>query len=155
MVSRRFLEVLTAVITGSFGTAILASSLAIGVGWTRARGVGPGTFPAIASALIVAGSIYNLVRGALHAGPGVLDAPQLNRIAALFVPALGFVALIPLLGLHIAAGAYVFFVLWRRRLPMWKTLAIAVATPFALYSIFDWTFQVQLLRGLLGNAMGF
>jgi hypothetical protein len=155
MLSRRFLEVLTALVTGSFGTAILVSSLAIGVGWTRARGVGPGTFPAIASVLIVVGSLYNLVRGALHAGPGVLDVPRLKRIAALFVPAIGFVAMIPVLGLHIAAGAYVFFVLWRRRLPMWKTIGIAVATPLVLYSVFDLTFQVQLLRGLLGSALGF
>jgi hypothetical protein len=45
--------------------------------------------------------------------------------------------------------------LWRRHYPMWKTIAFGVATPFVLYSIFDWTFQVQLLRGLLGSAMGF
>jgi len=34
MISRRALEVTTAVLTGSFGTAILVSSLRIGVGWT-------------------------------------------------------------------------------------------------------------------------
>ena len=153
MFSRRFLEVLTAVLVGSFGTAILISSISIGV-WTK-RGVGPGTFPAIASALIVAGSLYNLVRGALHAGPGVLDVPRLRRIGALFLPAVGFVALIPLLGLHAAAGVYVFYVLWRRRFPLWKTAAIAIATPFVLYSVFDWTFQVQLLRGFLGTAVGY
>ena len=154
MISRRQLEVLTALITGAFGFAILVSSMRIGVGWTGA-GVGSGTFPAIASFLIVAGSLSNLVRGALHAGPAMIDMRMLKRIAALFLPALGFVALIPILGLHIAAGVYMLYVLWRARLSPWKVAAIAVATPFVLYSVFDWAFQVQLLRGLLGQMVGY
>lgn len=154
MISRRQLEVITALVTGAFGIAILVSSLRIGVGWTGA-GVGSGTFPAIASFLIVAGSLYNLVRGVLHAGPAMIDPPMLRRIAALFLPAVVFVALVPLLGLHIAAGVYMFYVMWRARLPLWKAAGIAIATPFVLYSIFDWGFQVELLRGLVGRMVGF
>ena len=154
MISRRQLEVITALVTGAFGIAILLSSVRIGVGWSGA-GVGSGTFPAIASGLIVAGSLYNLVRGALRAGPAMVDAPTLRRIVALFVPAAVFVALIPLLGLHVAAGVYMFYVMWRARQPLWKVGAIALATPIILYSVFDWGFQVELLRGLLGRTMGF
>jgi len=154
VMTRRGLEILTAVVTGTFGTAILVSSLLIGVGWSRS-GVGPGTFPAIASSLIVAGSIYNLVRGVLRGGPVVLDGKRLARIAALFLPAAVFVALIPLLGLHAAAGVYVLYVLWRARFPLWKAAAAGIATPFVLYSVFDWTFQVQLLRGFLGSMVGY
>jgi hypothetical protein len=154
MISRRALEVTTAVLTGSFGTAILVSSLRIGVGWTGS-GVGTGTFPAIAAAVVVAGSLYNLARSMLHANVPVLSTPQVRRIAAFFLPAVGFVALVPLLGLHAAAGVYMLYMLWRQRLPWWKTVGIAIATPFILYSVFDWTFQVQLLRGFLGSAMGY
>jgi hypothetical protein len=154
MIHRRFLEIVTALLTGAFATAILVSSWRIGVGWVG-NGVGSGTFPAIAAAIVLAGSAYNLVRGALHAGPAALDVPRLRRIGALFLPAVGFVALIPLLGLHAAAGVYMFAVLWRNRFPLWKAAAVGIATPFVLYSIFDWTFQVQLLRGLLGSLMGY
>lgn len=153
MISRRQLEALTALVTGAFGVAILVQSLRIGVGWAGA-GVASGTFPAIASGLIVVGSLYNLVRGAMQQGPAVLDVPMLRRIAALFVPALVFVALIPLLGLHVAAGLYMFYALWRSRLPLWKAVGVGIATPFILYSVFDWGFQVELLRGLLGKAVG-
>jgi hypothetical protein len=153
MISRRQLEAITALVTGAFGVAILVQSLRIGIGWTGA-GVGSGTFPAIASGLVVAGSLYNLVRGALEAGPPMVDAAVLRRIAAFFGPAVVFVALIPLLGLHVAAGVYMFYVMWRARLPLWKVAAVAVATPFVLYSVFDWGFQVELLRGLLGKELG-
>ena len=153
MISRRQLEALTALVTGAFGVAILVQSLRIGVGWTGA-GVASGTFPAIASGLIVVGSLYNLVRGAMQPGPAVLDVPMLRRIAALFVPALVFVALIPLLGLHVAAGLYMFYALWRSRLPLWKAVGVGIATPFILYGVFDWGFQVELLRGILGKAVG-
>lgn len=153
MITRRQLEAITAFVTGAFGVAILVQSLRIGVGWTGA-GVGSGTFPALASGLVVLGSLCNLVRGALEPGPAMIDAPMSRRIAALFLPAVVFVALIPLLGLHVAAGAYMFYALRRGRMPLWKTIAIAAATPFVLYSVFDWGFQVELLRGLLGNAVG-
>lgn len=153
MISRRQLEAITALVTGAFGVAILVQSLRIGVGWTGA-GVASGTFPALASGLVVLGSLYNLVRGAMQPGPAMLDVPMLKRIAALFVPALLFVALIPLLGLHAAAGLYMFYALWRSRLPLWKAVAVGIATPFILYSVFDWGFQVELLRGLLGKALG-
>jgi tripartite tricarboxylate transporter TctB family protein len=154
VITRRSLEIATALLTGAFGAAILVSSIALGVGW--GRGVGTGTFPALAGALILAGSVYNLARGALAAGPVLLDGPRLRKVAAMFLPAAGFVALIPLLGLHAAAGVYVFVVVAaHRRLPLWQAAALGLATPFVLYSIFDWTFQVSLLRGLLGDAVGY
>jgi len=153
MISRRQLEVATALVTGAFGTAILVQSLRIGVGWTSA-GVGSGTFPALASGLVVAASLYNLLRGATHTGPAMIEGPMAKRIAALFLPAVAFVALIPLLGLHIAAGVYMFYALWRSRLPLWKAAGVGIAMPFVLYSVFDWGFQVELLRGLLGKAVG-
>ena len=153
MITRRQLEAITALVTGAFGVAILVQSLRIGVGWTGA-GVGSGTFPALASGLVVLGSLYNLVRGALEAGPAMIDLPMLKRMAALFLPALAFVALIPLLGLHVAAGVYMLYALWRARMPLWKALGVGIATPFVLYGVFDWGFQVELLRGLLGQALG-
>jgi hypothetical protein len=155
MASRRSLEIVTAALTGAFGTAILAGSVQIGVGWTP-RGLGAGSFPAIAGALIVAGSLYNLALGALRPGPAVLDAKRVRRIALAFLPAVAFVAAIPFTGLHVAAAVYVFgMVAAQRKAPLHTALAIAVATPLALYGIFDWGFQVALPRGMLGAALGY
>lgn len=155
MITRRALEVATAALTGSFGAAILISSLGIGVGWTS-RGLGSGAFPAIAGALIVAGSLYNLLRTLPRPGAVMIEGATLRRVAAMFLPAAAFVAAIPLIGLHVAAALYVFaMIVAQRRMAAWKALAIAVATPLALYFTFDWAFSVALPTGLLGSALGF
>ena len=154
MITRRSLEVATAALTGAFGAAILVSSLRIGVGWTS-RGLGSGAFPAIAGALIVAGSVYNLVRALPRPGAVMVERATLRRIAAMFLPAALFVAAIPLMGMHVASGAYIFaMVAARRSIPVWRAVAIAIAVPVALYFVFDWGFSVALPAGMLGSALG-
>jgi hypothetical protein len=148
VISRRALEIATAALTGAFGAAIVVSSLNAGVGWTS-RGVGSGTFPMIAGVLIVAGSLYNAVRASLAAGPVVLDPAGLRKLAWMLLPAVLFVAAIPVAGLHLAAGAYAFAsVAMHRSGSMRSAVLIAIATPLALYGIFDWAFQVALPRGM-------
>jgi hypothetical protein len=155
MLSRRSLEVATAALTGAFGTAIAVSSVDNGVGWAS-TGVGAGTFPFITGLLIVGGSLYNLVRGALHAGPPMLGRREATRLCSLFLPALAFVAAIPLLGMHIAAGAYIFGTLaFHRRHSLARAALIALVTAAALFGVFDWMFQVTLPRGILGTALGY
>ncbi|WP_247409694.1 hypothetical protein [Bradyrhizobium sp. 150] len=56
MISRRALELATAVLTGSFGVAVVISSLDNGIGWSSA-GVDAGTFPFLTGIIIVLGSL--------------------------------------------------------------------------------------------------
>jgi Tripartite tricarboxylate transporter TctB family len=155
VVSRRSLEAATAVLTAAFGAAIVVSSIRAGVGWT-VRGVGSGTFPCIAGALIVAGSVYNLVRGLRAPSAVALDGARARKLAALFVPAALFVAAIPLAGLHVSAAAYVLGTVgFLKKRSIGPAIAMAIVTPLALYGIFDWAFRVTLPRGLLGAALGF
>ena len=155
MISRRALEIVTATLTGTFGAAIAISSLRTGVGWTP-RGVDSGTFPFIASALVVAGSLYNLARGFARGSSPLIEGPGIVKLLALFVPALIFVAAIPLVGLHLAAAIYVFGVVATHKpRSVARAIAFGVATPLALYLIFDWGFSVTLPRGWLGAALGF
>jgi hypothetical protein len=155
MLSRRSLEVATAALTGAFGAAIAISSIDDGLGWTGG-GVGAGTFPFIAGLLIAFGSLYNLVQGALERGPPLLGWSEAKRWFSLFVPAMAFVAAIPILGMHVAAAAYVFGTLAiQRRQPAARSTLIALATAAALYATFDWMFQVSLPRGILGTAIAY
>jgi hypothetical protein len=154
MISRRVLETATAVLTGGFGLAVMISSLDNGIGW-GADGVDPGTFPFITGVIILAGSLINLVRGLGAVGIAV-SGTDLRRIAGLFVPAAVFVGAIPLAGMYIASGAYIFGVL---ALPKHQTLRrallIALATPVALYIVFERMFQVSLPHGALAAALGY
>jgi uncharacterized membrane protein YdbT with pleckstrin-like domain len=160
MISRRALELATAVLTGSFGVAVVVSSLDNGIGWSSA-GVDAGTFPFMTGLIIVLGSLYNLVRGVLPVArlasvPIAITPTELRRLAALFLPAAIFVAAIPLVGMYVASAFYVFAVLaipGHQSVP--RALATAAATALALYLVFERMFQVSLPHGALAAAFGF
>jgi hypothetical protein len=107
MISGRSLEAGTALITGAFGAAVVISSPDNGIGW-GAGGVDAGTFPFIVGLIILCGSIFNLVQGWLQARDVVLRPSELKRLAALFVPAVIYVGIIPLIGMYVASAFYVF-----------------------------------------------
>jgi hypothetical protein len=107
MVSRRSLETATALLTGTFGAAVVVSSYGNGIGWSSA-GVDPGTFPFIVGLIILIGSIFNLAQGWLQAREVVLRPAELKRLGMLFIPAAVYVGVIPLIGIYLASAAYVF-----------------------------------------------
>ena len=155
MVSGRSLEAGTAFVTGAFGAAVVVSSLDNGIGWSAA-GVDAGTFPFIVGLIILGGSIFNLVQGWLQARDVVLRPSELQRLAALFVPAVIYVGVIPLIGVYVASAFYVFGALtWHRRGSFVFAGLSAIVTAVALYLIFEVTFQISLPRGALGDALGF
>ena len=160
MTSRRTLELVTAILTGSFGVAVVVQSLDNGIGWSSA-GVDAGTFPFLTGIIVVLGSLYNLVRGLVPAAslanvPIAITPLELRRLAGLFVPAAIFVAAIPLLGMYLASAGYVFAVLAiPRHQSLPRALAMAAATALALYVVFERMFQVSLPHGALAAVLGF
>ncbi|SDP50347.1 tripartite tricarboxylate transporter TctB family protein [Afipia sp. GAS231] len=160
MISRRALEIFTAALTGIFGVAVVVSSIDNGIGWSR-EGVDAGTFPFLTGIIVVLGSLYNLAQGALGRGSlaGLtvgITRSELGRLAALFVPAAIFVAAIPVLGMYLASAGYVLAALaLPKRQLVFHALAVAVATPVALYIVFERLFQVSLPHGALAAAFGF
>lgn len=153
MFSRRALEALTAIITGAFGIAVMVSSLDNGIGWSSA-GIESGTFPFMTGLIVAIGSLYNLVRGWLRGRGIVVGRAEFGRAAALFLPAAIFVAVIPLVGLYVAAAGYLLATLrLQSELAWWRSAVVAVVSAVALYVVFEWSFQVALPHGLLGQAM--
>jgi hypothetical protein len=154
MVSGRSLEAGTALVTGAFGAAVVVSSLDNGIGWSAA-GVDAGTFPFIVGLVVLSGSIFNLVQGWLQARDIILRPSELKRLGALFVPAVIYVGVIPLIGMYLASAGYVFGALvWHRRGSFLFAGIAAIGAALALYLIFELTFQISLPRGALGDALG-
>jgi len=154
-VSQRTIELTTAALTGVFGVAVLISSMDNGIGWGE-NGVDAGTFPFLIGSVIALGSLYNLVRGLMVAHEIAVSWPALRRVGGLFVPAAFFIALIPTLGMYVASGGYMLAaVSWRRRLPLQKSLGLAVVTPLFLYFVFEKLFVVSLPHGVLAQIVGF
>ena len=155
MISGRSLETATALLTGAFGVAVVVSSLDNGIGWSAA-GVDAGTFPFTVGLIIVAGSVFNLVQGWLHARAVVLRPSELRRLGLFFIPAVVFVGLIPLTGIYLASAGYVFGALAAQKRDAFVLSAVAATgTALALYLIFELAFQISLPRGLLGGVIGF
>ena len=155
MVSGRSLEAATALITGAFGAAVVVSSLDNGIGWSAA-GVESGTFPFIVGLVILAGSVFNLMQGWLHARAVILGPSELKRLGILFVPAAVYVGIIPLIGMYLASAGYVFGALaWHKRGSLLFSALAAIGAALALYLIFELTFQISLPRGALGTIIGF
>jgi len=155
MVSGRSLETATALITGAFGAAVVVSSLDNGIGWSAA-GVESGTFPFIVGLVILAGSVFNLMQGWLHARAVILGPSELKRLGILFVPAAVYVGIIPLIGMYLASAGYVFGALaWHKRGSLLFSALAAIGAALALYLIFELTFQISLPRGALGTIIGF
>jgi hypothetical protein len=154
MISGRSLEATTALLTGAFGAAVVVSSVDNGIGWSAA-GVDAGTFPFIVGLIIVGGSLFNLVQGWLHARDVVLRPNELKRLGILFVPAVVYVGLIPLIGIYLASAGYVFGALaWHKRGSFIFSSLAAIIAALALYLIFERTFQISLPRGVLGDIIG-
>ena len=155
IITRRGLEVGVAALTGAFGAVVILSSRENGIGWSSA-GVDSGTFPFVTGLFILIGSLCNLSFGWLGSRRRVIDGHDLKKISALFLPALAYVAAIPLLGMHLASALYLLatLTLQKHMLPV-RAFALAVVTAISLYMLFDWMFQVTLPRGLLGGALGF
>lgn len=155
MVSGRSLEAATALITGAFGAAVVASSLDNGIGWSAA-GVESGTFPFIVGLVILAGSVFNLVQGWLQARAVILGPAEVRRVAVLFVPAAVFVGVIPMIGIYPASAFYVCGALaWHKRGSLLLAAVAAIGAALALYLVFELTFQISLPRGTLGTLFGF
>ena len=155
MISRRALEILTALLTGAFGLAVAISSLDNGISWSS-DGVDAGTFPFIVGVIIVVGSLYNLVRGAFAGTSIIVSRSSLRKGAALFLPAAAFVGVIPWIGFYLASAGYMFGVLaLPKHLTLLRSLLIAVATPIFLYVVFERLFQVTLPHGALAAALGY
>src|SRR5690242_8091912 len=155
MITRRQLEILTGALTGTFGIAVIVSSVEVGSGWSSA-GVESGTFPLLAGVLILGGSLWNLARAVTVQRSVAVDPRQLRRLAGLFLPAAAFIAAIPVVGLYVAAGAYLVWALSvQHRLKLWRTAAIILATEAVLYWVFERTFDVMMPRGWLGALLGF
>jgi Tripartite tricarboxylate transporter TctB family len=155
MISQRALEMATATLTGTFGAVVVISSIDNGIGWSSA-GVDAGTFPFLTGMIILVGSLWNLARGLLQSQDVVVSSSDLRRLTALFVPAVVFVAAIPVIGVYLASGCYMLgtlALLHRFSLP--RSLLIAIATPLALSLVFERMFQVSLPHGALGDVIGF
>ncbi len=154
MISQRAVELTAAALAGIFGMAVVVSSLDNGIGWSES-GVDAGTFPFLIGIVIALGSAYNFARGVLLTYEIAVTAPALRRVAGLFIPAAIYIAAIPTLGMYVASGCYMFASLGlQKKQSIVRTVILSIATPVALYWVFERLFVVSLPHGALFAIFG-
>lgn len=161
LVSRFTMEVVTAAFTAAVGAATMVGANEYSIGWGDA-GPEPGYFPfwiglilALASLGALAQVLVPALRGRHRRDEVFLTRPQALRVAAFAVPVALFVPLALVAGLYVATAIYLFvMMIWQGGYAWWRSLAVAAAVPVLLFLLFEWCFQVPLLKGPLEAALG-
>jgi hypothetical protein len=151
------MEVVTALVTGTTGAAVMWGAAEHDIGWGDS-GPASGYFPFRIGLLIVAASLVNLVlslRRARPCGAPFLTVEQARSVLAFGLPIVGFVSASAFLGLYVGAVLYLVFVMvvqggYRPVFAIGLALAVAVA----MRLIFPIWFKVPLLTGPLEALLG-
>ncbi|WP_332685109.1 tripartite tricarboxylate transporter TctB family protein [Bosea sp. (in: a-proteobacteria)] len=154
MITRFQAEVATALATLAFGLVIVQGAREFGIGWDSS-GPQPGAFPfyvgmliALASAGTILGAVGRRIAGSAALAESFLDGARAKRIAAFFVPLIGFVALSAGLGMYVAMVLYLVFTMrFQGRYGWLPTLAVSLGTAVFFYVALEKFFQLGLLKG--------
>ena len=85
-----------------------------------------------------------------------VSRPALALVIQVLAPSAGFVLLIWLVGLYVAAAIFIgFFMVWLGKYSLAKAIPMAVAIPIVLFFLFEEAFLIPLPKGALEAALGY
>jgi len=159
LVSNRTMEIVVALILLAFSGVVAFDSVRVGSGWQEGVGPAPGYFP-FYIALILAGASTAILLAAIFRNNGdrsiFVSRPAIGRVLTVFLPSVAFVALIEFIGIYVAAALFIAgFMMTFGKEPVWKSLAVGIGVPIALFFMFERWFLVPLPKGPLEAMLGF
>lgn len=157
-VSSRWPEVVMALFLMALAVLIITDSQRVGTGWAD-DGPRSGYFPFYIGCLLFASSALVLVTQLLHwrgEQTAFAERSQLASVAAVFVPMVVYVALIPWLGIYVASALLIGYFMRRHgEFSWWLCAIVAVGVPLAFFFTFERAFVMLLPKGPLERALGF
>jgi hypothetical protein len=158
MPSIRAAEFVVAAALLALGAVVMWDSARVGSGW-GSDGPKAGYFPFYIGLFIVVGCLVNMARAMRMGAPAeklLFNRRQLRSVLAVLVPAIGFVALIPLIGIYVAAMIYIaFFMRWLGKFGWPLVAAVSLGVPLAAFATFELWFLVALPKGPVEDMLGF
>ena len=158
VVSTRTMELVVAGALMACAVLIMWDSWRIGARWTD-NGPGGGYFPfriGVILFVVSAATFVMKLRGSSGGDLPFLDYSHLRLVLQVFVPTAVFVALIPFLGLYVAAALFIaYFMLRLGRFPAYKVAPVALLVPIVLFLLFEVWFLVPLPKGPIEEAFGY
>ncbi|MBY0270549.1 MAG: tripartite tricarboxylate transporter TctB family protein [Burkholderiales bacterium] len=150
-ISVRAAEIVVAVILLGLGGLVVYDSVRLGFRWV---GDGPeagyfpfyiGLFICIASLITLGQVLFGKTRGDHQV---FVAWEQLKLVLSVLVPAAFFVLGIQLVGIYLAAAAYIaFFMVWLGKYNWIKSVLLGIAVSIVTFMMFEIWFKVPLFKG--------
>lgn len=155
-VSRRTLEIITALFFLAIGSVVMWDSQRAGAGWGP-DGPQSGYFPFYIGLLMNIASLMNLVLALRSdAAESFVSRPALKLVLAVFFPTLVYVAVIQWLGLYAASVIFIaVFMRWQGKFSLFKSALTSTVVVVVLFLMFEIWFKVPLIKGPIEAALGF
>lgn len=152
---QHLVEVGVAATMALLGIITVVGSLQVGIGW-GAEGPKSGFFPFWIGLIVVATSLYNMVRAYSHGSRKLFASwNQITQVLKVVLPLTVYVGLIPWIGIYIASALLIAgFMRWIGRYGWLLTLAISIGLPVLTYVTFEMWFLVPLPKGPLEDLLG-
>jgi putative tricarboxylic transport membrane protein len=152
--SRRPVELATALVLIGLAFVVLYDSYGRGAGWDN--GPQNGFFPARVGWLFLAASAFILFQSFRSENSVFVTWEQLGQVMRVLGPLVLFVALIQPLGLYVASAIFILvFMAVVATSRWWCILLTAVLVPIVCFWIFEMQFRVPLPKGPLEAALGY
>jgi putative tricarboxylic transport membrane protein len=158
-VTRRVLELATALTVALLGLIVVAESVTHDIGWNE-TGPGSGYFPFRVGLLLTAASLLRAWQSVRGAGPadasiGFVTREELKRSLSVFWPTAALVIAMFPLGCYVPSGVYLAWMMRRHGGHGWLlSAAYGAAVMVAFFLVFDLWFRVPLAKGPLEAAFG-
>jgi hypothetical protein len=156
-VSRKTMEIVTALLTAGAGLAICYGSWRSGIGWSD-MGPEAGYFPFYIGVLVILGSLVTLLRSVFlyqHEGEVFLNIERAKPVLGFLLPLFAFIIVSLLLGLYVGTALYIFGSMkWQGGYRWWISVLVGLVVTALFYLVFEIGFQVPLLKGPIENWLG-
>lgn len=153
LASYRTMDIVVALLFLVASAIVIADSLRLGIAWRPNEGPAPGYFPFYIACVMALATIVNLMRALPPTDAGaetMVSVPGLQRMAAIFVPAVLFVFATIYIGIYVSSAIYIAaFMIVVGKFEWWKALAVALGIAIVNFLMFEVWFLVPLPKGPL------
>lgn len=149
-------ELVTAVLMAAFSVYLMVKSAELPIGWIKREGPGGGAWPFWLSAIMLACSLWTLVKWYRRTSPPSQSTePFMDSYAAkMFIlvggGVAGMIGLVHVVGMYGAIPVFLIYYIRYVGHHSWTTtLAIAIVTPIVIFFFFDIAMRIVLPKGYL------
>lgn len=154
-ITHRAAEIGTSIVLALLGLIVMYGAMEQGIGWDDS-GPQAGLFPFyIGLILFLAsmGTLLSTLRAWSGMGYVITKSEDLKRVLKVFIPIVIYVAIMPIVGMYVAAFLFIFWFMLKlkegdRSYKKSFILLISIAVPCAIYLVFAMWFEVPLYEGL-------